>query len=187
IFHSTKPAVLVIFDGQPVWSQIPDVDLKFAVNTNWDVFRTRHRRRVIHNGNIYRKSKLSELSLKRIGWSPGCRRLPVRRRRVRRTEVVRDHPRMAIERFDNRVIHRLDNLRYIFREGRRIYVYQQSAPSRILIGYLFCSVIGLNRRGAGQDSWRPQLIGWAGVFNLEAKPPGTRDAGESRRRAREPH
>ncbi len=38
IFHSTKPAVLVIFDGQPVWSPIKDVDLKYAVNTNWDIF-----------------------------------------------------------------------------------------------------------------------------------------------------
>ncbi len=38
IYHSTKPAVLMIFDGQPVWSPIKDVDLKYAVNTNWDVF-----------------------------------------------------------------------------------------------------------------------------------------------------
>jgi hypothetical protein len=38
IFHSMKPAVLVIFDGRPVWSPIKDVDLKYAVNTNWDVF-----------------------------------------------------------------------------------------------------------------------------------------------------
>jgi hypothetical protein len=38
IFHSTKPAVLMIFDGQPVWSPVKDVDLKYAVNTNWDIF-----------------------------------------------------------------------------------------------------------------------------------------------------
>jgi hypothetical protein len=38
IFHSTKPAVLVIFDGQPIWSPIREVDLKYAVNTNWDFF-----------------------------------------------------------------------------------------------------------------------------------------------------
>jgi hypothetical protein len=38
IFHSTRPAVLVIFDGQPVWSPIEGVDLKYAVNSNWDVF-----------------------------------------------------------------------------------------------------------------------------------------------------
>jgi hypothetical protein len=38
IFYSTHPAVLVNFDGDPVWSPIKDNDLKFAVNTNWDVF-----------------------------------------------------------------------------------------------------------------------------------------------------
>jgi len=40
IYESIKPAVLVIFDGQPIWSPIKDVDLKYAVNTNWDVFQT---------------------------------------------------------------------------------------------------------------------------------------------------
>jgi hypothetical protein len=39
IFHSTRNAALVIFDGQPVWSPIKDNNLKFAVNTNWDVFQ----------------------------------------------------------------------------------------------------------------------------------------------------
>jgi hypothetical protein len=39
IFYSTTPAVLVSFDGDPIWSPIKDNDLKFAVNTNWDVFR----------------------------------------------------------------------------------------------------------------------------------------------------
>jgi len=38
IFFSTRPAVLVNVDGEPVWSPIKDNDLKFAVNTNWDVF-----------------------------------------------------------------------------------------------------------------------------------------------------
>ena len=38
IFSSTTPAILVNFDGAPVWSPIKDLDLKFAVNTNWDVF-----------------------------------------------------------------------------------------------------------------------------------------------------
>jgi hypothetical protein len=38
IFYSARPAVLVIFDGEPVWSPIAQNDLKFAVNTNWDVF-----------------------------------------------------------------------------------------------------------------------------------------------------
>ncbi len=38
IFHSTRFAVLVNFDGKPVWSPVKDLDLKLAVNTNWDVF-----------------------------------------------------------------------------------------------------------------------------------------------------
>ena len=40
IFHSTRAAALLIFDGQPVWSPIKDNNLKVAVNTNWDVFQT---------------------------------------------------------------------------------------------------------------------------------------------------
>ena len=38
IFFSKKPAVLVIFDGKPIISPIKDSELKFVVNTNWDVF-----------------------------------------------------------------------------------------------------------------------------------------------------
>jgi hypothetical protein len=38
VFYSAKPAVLVIFDGDPIWSPIEGNDLKFAVNTNWDLF-----------------------------------------------------------------------------------------------------------------------------------------------------
>jgi hypothetical protein len=38
IFYSMKPAVLVNIDGDPIWSPIKDNDLKFAVNTNWDLF-----------------------------------------------------------------------------------------------------------------------------------------------------
>jgi hypothetical protein len=39
IFYSAKPAVLVILDGEPIWSPIEGNDLKFAVNTNWDLFQ----------------------------------------------------------------------------------------------------------------------------------------------------
>ena len=38
VFFSTKPAALVNFDSDPIWSPIEANDLKFAVNTNWDVF-----------------------------------------------------------------------------------------------------------------------------------------------------
>jgi hypothetical protein len=39
IFFSSTPAVVVNFDGDPIWSPITKNDLKFAVNTNWDVFQ----------------------------------------------------------------------------------------------------------------------------------------------------
>ena len=39
VFYSTSPAVLVNVDGDPIWSPIKDNDLKFAVNTNWDLFQ----------------------------------------------------------------------------------------------------------------------------------------------------
>ena len=39
IYYSTRPAILVNFDGDPIWSPIKENDLKFAVNTNWDVFQ----------------------------------------------------------------------------------------------------------------------------------------------------
>ncbi|HVR98518.1 MAG TPA: hypothetical protein VMW27_18025 [Thermoanaerobaculia bacterium] len=39
IFSSLTPAIIVNFDGQPVWSPIRDNDLQFAVNTNWDIFQ----------------------------------------------------------------------------------------------------------------------------------------------------
>lgn len=38
IFVSTKPAVLVQFDGPPMWLPIAGSKLSFAVNTNWDMF-----------------------------------------------------------------------------------------------------------------------------------------------------
>jgi hypothetical protein len=31
--------VLVNLDGDPIWSPIKENDLKFAVNTNWDLFQ----------------------------------------------------------------------------------------------------------------------------------------------------
>ena len=38
IYYSDTPAVLVNIDGDPVWSPIQGSELKFVVNTNWDVF-----------------------------------------------------------------------------------------------------------------------------------------------------
>ena len=39
IFFSTGPAVIMNLDGEPIWSPIKENDLKFAVNTNWDLFQ----------------------------------------------------------------------------------------------------------------------------------------------------
>ncbi len=39
IFFSKTPAVIVNLDGEPVWSPIKENNLKFAVNTNWDLFQ----------------------------------------------------------------------------------------------------------------------------------------------------
>ena len=38
IFFNTRASVLINLDGKPVWSPIPSNDLRFAVNTNWDLF-----------------------------------------------------------------------------------------------------------------------------------------------------
>ena len=38
IFFSQTPAVLLNLDGDPIWSPIPQTALRFAVNTNWDLF-----------------------------------------------------------------------------------------------------------------------------------------------------
>jgi hypothetical protein len=38
VFYSTTPAVVVNLDGEPIWSPIKDNELRFAVNTNWDLF-----------------------------------------------------------------------------------------------------------------------------------------------------
>jgi hypothetical protein len=39
IILTQTPSVLVSFDGDPIWSPIKDNELKFAVNTNWDIFQ----------------------------------------------------------------------------------------------------------------------------------------------------
>ena len=38
IFYSRSKAVLLNIDSDPVWSPIKDSDLRFVVNTNWDLF-----------------------------------------------------------------------------------------------------------------------------------------------------
>jgi hypothetical protein len=38
VYSSQAPAILINLDGEPIWSPIKDVDLRYAVNTNWDLF-----------------------------------------------------------------------------------------------------------------------------------------------------
>src|SRR5438477_2385831 len=38
VFYSNKPAEIILFDGQPVYSQIPNTQLEYATNTNSVVF-----------------------------------------------------------------------------------------------------------------------------------------------------
>lgn len=38
VFYSTRTAILMNLDGEPIWSPIANNDLRFAVNTNWDLF-----------------------------------------------------------------------------------------------------------------------------------------------------
>src|SRR5881227_84091 len=38
VFYSDKPAEVILFDGQPVYAQIPDTQLEYATNTNSVVF-----------------------------------------------------------------------------------------------------------------------------------------------------
>jgi hypothetical protein len=57
VFFSTRPAVVVNLDGEPVWSPIKDIDLRFAVNTNWDLFEhTPSKTFFLRNGTAWMKS-----------------------------------------------------------------------------------------------------------------------------------
>jgi hypothetical protein len=38
IYSAQAPAMLINLDGDPIWSPIKDVDLRYALNTNWDLF-----------------------------------------------------------------------------------------------------------------------------------------------------
>src|SRR5438876_8486519 len=38
VFYSDKPSEVILFDGQPVYAQIPDTQLQYATNTNSVVF-----------------------------------------------------------------------------------------------------------------------------------------------------
>jgi len=66
IFFSQTPAVLLNLDGEVIWSTIRDNDLKFAVNTNWDLF--------LHEPSkvLYLRNEKSWLQAKDVNgpWTP---------------------------------------------------------------------------------------------------------------------
>ena len=66
IFYSETPAVIVNLDGEPVWSPIKDNDLKYAVNTNWDLFQH------VPSSTYYLRNDTSWLKSKDVKgpWSP---------------------------------------------------------------------------------------------------------------------
>jgi hypothetical protein len=57
IFYSSTPALLVISDGEPLLAQIPDTDLQYAVNTNWDLFRYKDKEWYLRHNDRWLKSK----------------------------------------------------------------------------------------------------------------------------------
>ena len=57
IFYSSTPALLVITDGEPLLAQIPDTDLQYAVNTNWDLFRYKDREWYLRHDDRWLKNK----------------------------------------------------------------------------------------------------------------------------------
>ncbi len=67
IFFSQTAAILVNIDGDPIWSPIKDNDLKFAVNTNWDLFQhpPTNAYFLLHNG-----SWLTTADLVKGTWAP---------------------------------------------------------------------------------------------------------------------
>ena len=56
IFFSKTPAVIVNLDGEPIWSPIKDNDLKFAVNTNWDLFQLNATTYYLRNNDTWLKA-----------------------------------------------------------------------------------------------------------------------------------
>jgi hypothetical protein len=68
IFFSKTPAVLVNLDGKAIWSPIKDNDLKYAVNTNWDLFQHEP------SSSYYLRVESSWLQAKDLGgpWTPAA-------------------------------------------------------------------------------------------------------------------
>jgi len=57
IFHSTSPAILVMTDGEAVLAPIENTRLKYAVNTNWDLFQYKEREWYLRHDGRWLKAK----------------------------------------------------------------------------------------------------------------------------------
>ncbi len=54
IFVSTEPADLLLIHGKPVVAPVGDIELKYVVNTDWDLFQDEaHDRWYVRNGNAW--------------------------------------------------------------------------------------------------------------------------------------
>jgi hypothetical protein len=56
IFYSEQSAILVMTDGEPVLAPLPDTELLYVVNTNWDLFRYKDREWYLRNGDHWLKN-----------------------------------------------------------------------------------------------------------------------------------
>ena len=72
IFWAPAPAILVNLDGDPIWSDIKGLDLRYAVNTNWDLFEHPPSK------TLYLRDNLSWLQATAVTgpWSPVKDKLP---------------------------------------------------------------------------------------------------------------
>jgi hypothetical protein len=57
IFYSSTPGVLVMTDGEAVLAPITGTKIKYAVNTNWDLFQYKDREWYLRHGKRWLKSK----------------------------------------------------------------------------------------------------------------------------------
>ena len=66
IFYSKTAAAIVNVDGEPIWSPIKENDLKYAVNTNWDLFQH------VPTNTYYLRNEASWLKAANVSgpWSP---------------------------------------------------------------------------------------------------------------------
>lgn len=57
IFYSSTPAILMISDGEPLLAPIDDTNLKYAINTNWDLLRYKDREWYLRHGRRWLKAR----------------------------------------------------------------------------------------------------------------------------------